>query len=491
MKYLYNARFYCEDGFSDRVKALLVDSGKILKLLSPEDPVGSDWERIDLRGGWVYPGFIDAHTHSFSGGLYENGVDLSNCYSIDEVLSLLFVAARQNPELVIGWRFDEGLIREKRFPTVKELDSVCPGSRLLLRRVDGHSCVLNSKARQAVPGLSSQEEVLIAQDNDLAVNWLQDNCSEETILQAYHSAAQTALRGGFSTIHTMIGDAQQSVQHFSLIQNRLPEFAVNFVLYPQCFNLKAALELGARRIGGCILADGSIGSRTAALSEAYSAGEGRGNLYQSDQFWREFVMKAHQKGLQVCVHCIGDAAIRQINQAYANLPPDEVRELRHQLIHCEFTPDPLVEEIAASGSVPVMQPAFDMLWGGPDGLYAQRLGNRHQSMNRFRTIAGKGIRVCGSSDWYVTDLNIAMSLHALIHHHNPTERLSPAEAIGIYTKNNAWLNHDENVRGRIAEGFCADLSVMNADFTQAFNWPDVRAKFIFRSGEMAYAASQT
>ena len=227
------------------------------------------------------------------------------------------------------------------------------------------------------------------------------------------------------------------------------------------------------------------------MSEAYSDGEGRGNLYQSDQFWREFVMKAHQKGLQVCVHCIGDAAIRQINQAYANLPPDEVRELRHQLIHCEFTPDPLVEEIAASGSVPVMQPAFDMLWGGPDGLYAQRLGNRHQSMNRFRTIAGKGIRVCGSSDWYVTDLNIAMSLHALIHHHNPTERLSPAEAIGIYTKNNAWLNHDENVRGRIAEGFCADLSVMNADFTQALNWPDVRATFIFRSGEMAYAACQT
>ena len=54
----------------------------------------------------------------------------------------------------------------KRFPTLKELDSVCPGSALL-RRVDGHSCVLNSKARQAVPGLSSQEEVLIAQDNDL------------------------------------------------------------------------------------------------------------------------------------------------------------------------------------------------------------------------------------------------------------------------------------------------------------------------------------
>jgi len=489
MKYLHNAKFYLEGSFANPVTALLVDAGRIVKLLSSEDPVQPSWEKVDLRGGWVYPAFIDAHTHSFSGGLYEDGVDLSACASIDEVLSLLFIAASQKPELVIGWRFDEGRIREKRFPTMQELDSVCPGSRLMLRRVDGHSCVLNSTARKAVPGLVSQAEVLIAQDNDLAVNWLQDNCSDETILRAYHNAAQTALRGGFSTLHTMIGDAQQSVQHYRLIRNRLNEFAVSFQLYPQSFNLPAALDLGASRIGGCILADGSIGSRTAALGEAYADSDSRGILYQSDQFWNDFVARAHQRGLQVCVHCIGDAAIRQINRAFALLPADEVRELRHQLIHCEITPDALVDGIAASGAVPVMQPAFDLLWGGPDGLYAKRLGSRRGSMNRFGTFTGQGVRVCGSSDWYVTDLNIAMSLHALIHHHNPAERLSPADAIAIYTANNAWLNHEESSRGSIAEGFWADLSVMDTDFTRPFNWPDSRASFVFRSGEMVYAAN--
>ncbi len=491
MKYLHNARFYHDGSFANRVNALLVDAGRIVKLLSFEDTVAPGWEQVDLKGGWVYPGFTDAHTHSFSGGLYADGTDLSNCGSIDEVLSLLFVAARQKPELVIGWRFDEGRIKENRFPTAQELDSICPDARLLLRRVDGHSCVLNSTARKAVPGLNSQDEVLIAQDNDLAVNWLQDNCSAQTILRAYHAAAKTALRGGFATIHTMIGDAQQSVQHYRLIRDRLAEFPVSFELYPQSFNIAAALELDSSRIGGCILADGSIGSRTAALSEVYADSDSRGNLYQSDQFWADFVSRAHQQGLQVCVHCIGDAAIRQINRAYASQPASEVQALRHQLIHCELTPDPLLDEIAASGAVPVMQPAFDLLWGGVDGLYARRLGSRSRSMNRFGSFAQKGVRVCGSSDWYVTDLNIAMSLHALIHHHDPAERLSPADAIGIYTTNNAWLNHEENVRGQIAAGYYADLSVMNTDFTRPFHWPDSQTTFIIRAGETVYAADQT
>lgn len=491
MKYIHNAKFYINGCFDKQVNALLVENGKILKLLAVGHQTNPAWERIDLLNAWAYPGFIDAHTHSFSGGLYEDGTDLAECSCIDEVLSSLFVAARRRTELVIGWRFDEGRMRENRFPTVKELDSICSDQRLLLRRVDGHSCVLNSAARSAVPGLSSKDEVLIAQENDLAVNWLQDNCSEETILRAYHAASNTALRGGFTTLHTMIGDADMSTQHYRLIRDRLSEFQVRFELYPQGFDIDAALELGATRIGGCILADGSIGSRTAALSQSYADSDSCGRLYQSDRFWADFVSRAHQSGLQACVHCIGDAAIRQINQAYMTHDASEVRERRHQLIHCEVTPDSLIEEIAASGAVPVMQPAFDLLWGGDSGLYVQRLGSRRKIMNRFGTFKQKGVRVCGSSDWYVTDLNIAMSLHALIHHHNPLERLSPAEAIRIYTENNAWLVHEEKVRGRIAAGMVADLSVMNTDFTQPFDWQSCQTNFIIRTGEIVYAPHQT
>ncbi len=490
MKLLHNAHFYLNSGFDNPVTALLIDQGRIASLLEGTEDMIKDAERIDLHGAWVYPGFIDAHTHSFSGGLYQNGVDLSGCTCLDEVFTLLAEANRTTRDRIFAWRFAEENIREKRFPTLLELDRVCPRNQLLLRRIDGHSCVLNSYARRVVPGLQSAEEVLTGVDNDLAVNWLQENCTARTILNAYQAAAQAALKGGFTRLHTMIGDAQQDNQHYRLVRQYSYKFPISFELYPQSFNISDALDLEASRIGGCILADGSLGSHTAALSSPYQDNPGTGNLYQSDSFWNEFIASAHANRLQVGVHCIGDAAISQINNAYLRLDPQEVRTLRHQLIHCELTPDPLLERIAASGATPVMQPNFDLLWGGDSGFYAQRLGvERSRQMNRWASFTRAGVRVCGSSDWYITELNIAMSLHAAINHHNPDERLSPAEAIRVYTENNAWLAHAEDRYGRISPGFEADLSVMDTDFTKPFDYTQVRATAIFHAGEQVYAST--
>jgi predicted amidohydrolase YtcJ len=484
---LHNASFFLEGGFDERVKALRLEKGLIAGLLGSLPVVSPNDELVDLGGAWVYPGFIDAHTHSFSGGLYQDGVDLGNCRSVSDVLELLQAADRDG--FVFAWRLDENLLREKRFPTRKELDKACPRSKLLLRRIDGHSCQLNSNALKLVPGISSPDEVLRGTDNDLAVNWLQDNCDDETILEAYHSAARVALNGGFTSIHTMIGDAEQSIQHYALIRDRLGDYPVRFEIYPQSFNLKAALDAGAKRIGGCILADGSIGSRTAAVSEPYADLEGVGNLYRSDAFWDEFITSAHRRGLQVCVHCIGDAAIRQINDVYLKLRQTEPADLRHQLIHCEVTPNDLMDGITASGAVPVMQPLFDLLWGGDQGFYSARLGRRRaRQMNRFAGFAKRGVRVCGSSDWYITELNAAKSIWAAINHHNPEERLSPREAISIYTENNAWLSHEEDSRGRIAEGFVADLSVLDADLTHPFDPDGVKVRSVIVGGEVVHAS---
>ncbi len=487
-KLIHNARFYLEGGFKNRVKALLVRDGRIVEHLEDYGRISNDTERIDLGGGYAYPAFTDAHTHCYSGGLYQDGIDLSACAGVSDLLELIR-ARKKHGGILFAWRFDENLIKEKRFPTRKELDSVCPGQPLLLRRIDGHSCLLNSAALALVPGLKTDNEVLTGEDNDFAVNWLQDNCDEETIIRAYHKAAEAALRGGFAAIHTMIGDAHYSVQHYRLIRDRLSEFPVRYELYPQSFDVKAALELGSQRIGGCILADGSIGSHTAALTSPYRDKNSLGNLYQTDEFWRGFVAEAHDSGLQVCVHCIGDAAIGQINRAYAQFDPAEVGELRHQLIHCEVTPDGLFEEIVASGAVPVMQPAFDLLWGGDGGFYAGKLGvERSRQMNRWGGFTRRGVRVCGSSDWYITPLDIAMSIHALTRHHNPLERVSPQEAIAIYTANNAWLNHEEGSRGELKPGFHADLSVLDADLTRDFEPEAVKVQVVLREGKLVHVA---
>lgn len=489
MKLLYNARFYLDGNFNNLAQALLVEWGRIMDILY-HLPRSIDAEKVDLGGGFAYPGFIDAHTHSFSGGLYADGIDLSDCRSISDVLDLLELADRSGQETIFAWRLDENNLLEKRFPTLKELDSVCPKVRLLLRRVDGHSCMLNSAARRTVPGLESPDEVLTGTENDLAVNWLQDNCDEQTILKAYHTAARVALKGGFTAVHTMIGDADQSIQHYRLIQDHLSEFPVQFHLYPQSFNFKAALEVGAKRIGGCILADGSIGSFTAALSTPYKGTRTTGRLYHPQPFWKTFIRQAIYHKLEVAVHCIGDRAIKQLCEAFCMARSDRDPDLRHQIIHCELVPSRLIDVIKGSGATAVMQPNFDLLWGGKFGMYDQRLGaQRRNMMNRFHLLRMHGIRVCGSSDWYVTDMDIAMSLSAAIWHNNRKERLKPWEAIKIYTENNAWLNHDENRLGIIKAGFQADLSVLDTDFTNHFEYEDCHTLAIIRKGVKVYAGT--
>jgi predicted amidohydrolase YtcJ len=89
----------------------------------------------------------------------------------------------------------------------------------------------------------------------------------------------------------------------------------------------------------------------------------------------------------------------------------------------------------------------------------------------------------------VTDMNIAMSLHACIHHHNPDERLTPQEAIRVYTKNNTWLNKEEHIFGEIAPGFVSDLSVMDTDFTKPFDYKKSATMFIVSRGKVVYASS--
>jgi predicted amidohydrolase YtcJ len=45
----------------------------------------------------------------------------------------------------------------------------------------------------------------------------------------------------------------------------------------------------------------------------------------------------------------------------------------------------------------------------------------------------------------------------------PEERIDIETALRAYTVNNAWVAGEEDRKGRIAEGFLADLAVLEAD----------------------------
>ncbi|HPR17211.1 MAG TPA: amidohydrolase family protein, partial [Candidatus Cloacimonadota bacterium] len=77
MKLFYNAVFYSIRKEGEKFGAILVDDNGTIKETYQQKPQISGVQEIDLQGAFVYPGFIDTHTHSFEGGLYNLGADLS------------------------------------------------------------------------------------------------------------------------------------------------------------------------------------------------------------------------------------------------------------------------------------------------------------------------------------------------------------------------------------------------------------------------------
>jgi len=488
MKLFYNAQFQTMRKEFDVVSAVLVDDNGYIKETYDHTPEIDNIEKIDLQKNFVYPGFIDTHTHSFEGGLYSLSANLENVKNLSEVFEIL---AQTKPVSgkIFAFHFDETSIEEKRFPTRDELDKIFPDVPLILRRVDGHSCVINSKAAKMIdweePLPTEFDGYLFKKANGKASNWFHRNLTDESILQAYQQAANIALQNGITVVHTMIGDAYSDIKHYNLIKDNLHLFPIEFILYPQISDVDIALELDSPRIGGCTLADGSIGSHTAAFLKSYTdKPETSGILYRSDEFWQNYIRKAHKNNLQVGVHCIGDAAVSQILTCYETVQQEEPKNLKHMIIHNELNNDEMLDRMTKANVSAVMQPMFDRLWAGENGLYEQRLGKERTSQtNRLASIYKRGILLTGGSDWYITDLNALMGIDAATRTHNEKEQLTPYQAIEIYTKNAAILSGDEDRFGTIEKGKLANFVCLDEDILESNLIQDIKIDSVIVEGK--------
>ncbi|MFO7897266.1 MAG: amidohydrolase [Candidatus Cloacimonadales bacterium] len=485
-KLFYNAKIYTMRQEEEYFSAMLVAGEKIEKLFTTI-PHYLKAEKIDLQGAFVYPGFIDTHTHSFEGGLYSLGANLQDVKNLDELFEILR-ATQPVSNRIFAYHFDENAIEEKRFPTAEELDAIFPDTPIILRRVDGHSCVINTIAAESIAWETPLPHPftghLNRRWNDTAANWFHQNLSDEGILQAYQNAAEIGIKYGHTGIHTMIGDGRKDPEHYVLIRDNLQNFPLDFVLYPQIFDVPVAVKLGASRIGGCVIADGSFGSHTAALKEPYfDQPSTQGELYHDDAFWEKMITEAHENNLQACVHCIGDAAIEQILSIYEKVEKAKPKKLKHQIIHNELTSDQMLDRMAKAGVSVAMQPMFDRLWAGQDGLYEKVLGKERTSKtNRLQSIYQRGILLAGGSDWYITDLDALQGIDAATRIHNPQERLSRYQAIEIYTKNAAKICGEEAFYGSLENGKRANFVCLQEDLFTTQSIKDVVIKRVYVRG---------
>lgn len=434
---------------------------------------------VELPGATILPGFVDAHVHLSGTGMAGQGLDLSGAASRREALDLVREHVRGREEPTLGQGFDESRWEDPALPTAADLSGLTE-EPVLLVRVDGYLCVANERTLEASGALEEEGAerdpggrptgVLRGKANARAQRWFFESLPEGVIQDAQLRAAGLAASRGVTCVHEMAMPDKRGRRDVEVLLGHLERLPVDVVVYIADWDLPWVMERCAPRIGGDLFLDGSLGSRSAALLRPYEDGEGAGELVYGDEELAEHLHNAHLAGLQVGLHAIGDAAIEQAlrtwERVYGALDSRERRHFRarrHRLEHFEMASLHQIERAASLGLAISIQPAFDAAWGGPGGMYEQRLGReRAWEMNQFRTFIARGLEVGGGSDSPVTPLDPMHGIWALESHHDPTQRLSREEALRVFTVGAARLAHLEK-KGKLEPGAAADLAAYDAD----------------------------
>jgi predicted amidohydrolase YtcJ len=418
----------------------------------------------------ILPGFIDAHTHPLETGLEMLSADLRGACCLEEVTARLRAHRSRRPdeELVLGFNLEPDRLQDRRYPTAAELDSALSDVPALVYRVDGHSAVLNSPGLQMLSGEAGcgslpADGLLRGQQYELASRVFKSLLRPNTIREALLAAGGRAATAGVTSLGAFVGSDGLDDSRWRLLLDVLGAAAVRAVPYIQTWDTRAAERFGLDRVGGCLLIDGSFGSRTAALQSPYSDDVGNSGIcYEPDDRLTCFYRAAEERRLQTAVHAIGDRAVRQVVRCMAE-SIDPANRLRHRIEHAELLTAELPAVLSARGVVLGCQPSFETEWGGPDRMYAARLGERWRSTNPFRTLLDLGVVVAGGSDSPITPIEPIAGIAAARHHPNREQRVTADEALAFFTTAAAYALGIDDVTGRIDPGLDADLVLLTSD----------------------------
>jgi hypothetical protein len=227
-----------------------------------------------------------------------------------------------------------------------------------------------------------------------------------------------------------------------------------------------ARELGALGAAGDLFADGALGSHTACLRAVYADDPHTGVGYLTAAEVRDHVIACTEAGLQAGFHVIGDGAMDTVlaglQEAAEQVGVDAVRAARHRLEHVEMVDEEGIAALARLGVFASVQPVFDALWGGEDGMYAQRLGvERARGMNPFAAFLSAGVPIALGSDSPVTPLGPWAAVRAAAYHQTPESRLSVRAAFAAHTRG-GWRAAGRDDAGLLVPGAPATYALWEA-----------------------------
>jgi hypothetical protein len=456
----------------------------------------ADFVPVDLAGRALLPGFLDTHLHPIALLYFDLHADLRRVRDFAGLQEALRgeAAAGAPGAWAVGLRLDVEALAERRLPSRDELDAACPDRPALVLAHDGHSAAGNGRALAAA-GLSAATPDppggRIERDARGAPAGPCRETAAQLLLGAMPAPTPERLRetarGSFGRL------AAQGITSAGVVLQtdhegpggaaaRLEGLAMGLLLDVTPFSTYALLigstpaaavaaratplhdPAAGRRVGGYkLFADGTLGSCTAAMREPFAdrPGErGLATLPEEELFAR--MRAAHEAGLQICIHAIGDAAVERCVELYERLLAERpCPDHRHRIEHASLVPPDLIPRLARLGLCISTQPLFvhsEKAW------LRRRLGaERARQVYPLRALVEAGVLVAGASDAPVESTDVLHAIQCCVTREGfeTQQGLTPAQALDLFTRHAARLQFEEAEKGTLAPGKRADLVVLS------------------------------
>ena len=272
----------------------------------------------------------DSHTHYLATGQIASGLQLHELKSAEDVASLKLQPSFYRGDWLTGFGWDQNKWPSGTFPTAQILDRIFPDYPVLFSRVDGHASWVNTRALQELnkKGLNlsdSSSGILYEQQHIQALSLL----PEFTEVQAkffLEESQKIFNQAGFTHVRDLSMDVKTWKSLLRIYEEKklticLESFITTEGLHYLDNTLNQIQEIKRlpcpqlRLMGVKFFVDGSLGSKTAYLSENYLNTSHSGQLMWTQAELAEAFAKVWSAGHDVAVHCIGDQCAHLVVQA--------------------------------------------------------------------------------------------------------------------------------------------------------------------------------
>ncbi len=494
---VYNAKIYTADANNNVAEAMVILNKKIIAV-GKKEVLLQEYNcntKIDAEGKFIYPGFIDAHTHFLNYGLQLNTVNLLNIPNWDTAITLVnaFANNKKNLKCITGRGWDQNKWTNKNFPTNEKLNTIYINIPILLTRIDGHAAIANAKALE-LAGIKPFQKInggVIETKNGKLTGLLIDNAVQlvENIMPKPTEADKeiallAAQKNCFAVGLTTVDECGLDYEDVAIIEKMHNNKSLKMKLYVMLSDAKKNYEylIAKGKIstdnltvnGFKLYGDGALGSRGACLLQHYTDRPNEtGFLLSAAAHFDSIANLLTQHNFQMCTHAIGDSANRVILNIYAKYLKGK-NDKRWRIEHAQVVTNDDIKYFGDYNIIPSVQPTHatsDMYWAA-DRLGAERVKTAYS----YKQLLLQNNWLPLGTDFPVEDISPIKTFYAATVRKDANNfpangfqmenALTRKEALFGITIWAAKSNFEETKKGSLEVGKFADFVILDTDIME-------------------------